>query len=55
MRKNSESQGRFSRSTIVEEMFKPFVRKVLKNMVVSENFPIFAPSEMTNPVFSAWG
>ena len=26
-----------------------------QNLEVTENIPIFAPSEMTNPVFSAWG
>ena len=31
------------------------VKKLLENLEVSEILPIFAPSEMTNPVFSAWG
>ena len=26
-----------------------------QNLEVTENIPKFAPSEMTNPVFSAWG
>jgi hypothetical protein len=31
------------------------VKKLLQNLEVSIKLPIFAASEMTNPVLSAWG
>jgi len=31
------------------------IEKLAKSLELSEKLPIFAPSKMTNPVFSAWG